>query len=178
MPDSQTEFYTIESHLLANFDRYLFPKSFDCGVEVINGYFRNGLKRSLRSENVSGLAAVSSAGSVLGFCTLALCSLDRQQVASALAQANLPPQVAAVRLVMLGVDKAYQGQGIGRQLLRKLFLQAIRVHSEIPIKGIYLDAAPDAVSFYLLLGFDALDDADTHGSTPMFLPIRALLRAM
>lgn len=164
--------------MLANYDRYQFPRGFDCGIDAINSYFRNGLKRSLRSENVSGMAAVSASSEVIGFCTLTLCSLDRQRVAEVIAQANLLPQVAVIRLVMLGVDKAYQGRGVGRQLLRKLFLQAIRVHSEIPIKGIYLDAAPDAVKFYQLLGFSLIDVPDDRGSTPMFLPIRALLRAM
>lgn len=172
------EAYAIDGHLLANLERYQFPKSFDCGVELINSYFKSGLKRSLRSENVSGLAAVSSNSEIVGFCTLALCSVDRRRVAGVIAQANLLPQIAAIRLVRLGVDKAHQGRGIGRQLLRKLFLQAIRVHREIPIKGIYLDAAPGASKFYEGLSFSAIDDPDDQGSTAMFLPIRTLLRSL
>lgn len=174
-----SEAYAIDGKLLAHYDRYHFPKNFDCGVDVINSYFRNGLKRSLRSENVSGMAAISPAGEVAGFCTLALCSLDRQRVADVIAQANLLPQVAVIRLVMLGVDRSHQGQGVGRQLLRKLFLQAVRIHSEIPIKGIYLDAAPNAVGFYRALGFNLIEEQrDSQDSTPMFLPIRAVLRAL
>lgn len=172
------EAYTIEGQLLANYDRYQFPRGFDCGVDVINSYFRKGLRRSLRSENVSGIAAVSASSEVIGICTLTLCSLDRQHVADLIAPANLLPQVAVVRLVMLGVDRAHQGRGVGRQLLRKFFLQTIRVHSEIPIKGIYLDAPPDAVRFYQRLGFNPMEAPNDYCSTPMFLPIRALLRAM
>lgn len=178
MPNEVTDSYVIDGNLLLNCDRYQFPKRFDCGVELINSYFKNSLKRSLRSENFAGIGAVTTSGAVVGFCTLALCSLDRDRVASNLEQANLPSQVSAIRLVMLGVDKGYQGRGVGRQLLRKAFMQALSVHRQIPIKGLYLDGAPGAVSFYETLGFKPLSQPDERRGTPMLLNIEALLGAV
>jgi GNAT superfamily N-acetyltransferase len=177
MLNEVTDSYVIDGNLLLNCGRYQFPKRFDCGVELINSYFKSSLKRALRSENFAGIGAVTASGAVVGFCTLALCSLERDRVSSHLEQANLPSQVSVIRLVMLGVDKGYQGLGIGRQLLRKAFMQAISVHRQIPIKGIYLDAAPGAVSFYEELGFKPLTRPDESSGTPMLLNIQALLRA-
>jgi GNAT superfamily N-acetyltransferase len=135
------------------------------------------LKRSLQSENVTGIGVFNARLELIGFCTLALCSLDKRVISNALPESNLPPQLPALRLVMLGVDHHWQGKGIGRVLLMESFSQAIRVHREVPLKGVYLDAAPDAVAFYQKLGFTALQYSDLSGSTPMLIGITLLSRA-
>ncbi|MGL4575820.1 MAG: GNAT family N-acetyltransferase [Burkholderiaceae bacterium] len=53
----------------------------------------------------------------------------------------------------LAVDKAYQGQGIGRELIRRTQL-AIGEESNL-----VLLSAPDAMSYYPAAGFTAADNA-------------------
>lgn len=173
----------IDTNVRANLERYVWRKEFDCGLELINRYYGQGLKRSLRSENVLGLGTYLTSEhparrDLAGFCTLALCSLETILVKDALDESNLPAQVSAIRLVMLGVDRSCQGMGMGKALLMKTFAQAIRVHLELPIKGVYLDAAPEAVAFYRSLGFAVLKDKDPSGSTAMFIGIKVLMRAL
>jgi len=168
----------IDSNLLANYTKYNFYKGFDCTLEVINRYYQDNLKRALKSENVMGIGAVSEENNLIGFCTVTLCDLDKPRVRTFLPEGNVLPQVPVVKLAMLGVDSKYQGFGIGQKLLMKAFEQSLKVHSYIPIKGMFLDAAPGAVSFYESLGFEKLDDADDSGSTPMFLHIKYVKAAV
>jgi GNAT superfamily N-acetyltransferase len=178
MKTEETPACEIDSNLLSNFDKYKYFKSFSCGVDVIDSYYKDNLKRALKSENVKAIGAISSTGEVVGFCTLTVTDIDKVTAQNGIDDTNLPRQVPVVRLVMLGVDRNYQGWGIGQRLLMETFKQAARVHKEIPIKGVYLDAAPNAVSFYEELGFKIIDEPDANQSTKMIIGIRVILRAI
>ncbi|PYD03345.1 N-acetyltransferase [Pseudomonas syringae pv. maculicola] len=181
MDDESTEvnlMYVIDSALIVNLNKYRFAKSFDCGLPVINKYYHDNLKRALVSENVSCIGACSASAELIGFCTLTFHELDRGLVKDFLPEGNIMPAVKVIKLAMLGVDAKYQGFGIGRHLLMTAFQRVFKVHGEIPVKGIFLDAAPNALGFYKALGFQALDEPDEHGSTPMFLHIKYVKAAV
>ncbi|MOA42392.1 hypothetical protein D3C78_1644380 [compost metagenome] len=61
--------------------------------------------------------------------------------------------------------------------MQNALIETAQVHLQIPIKGLYLDAAPGAVKFYTELGFKALSDPDEHQSTPMLLGISVIMEA-
>lgn len=168
----------IDGNLLSNFEKYNYIKGFSSGVGVIDSYYKGSLKRALKSENINAIGAVVQTGEVAGFCTVTLADIERKLAQEALSDTNLPIKVPVIRIVMLGVDVNYQGLGIGQQLLMEAFKKAARVHKEIPIKGIYLDSAPNAVSFYEQLGFKKLAEPDVNGSTPMLLGIKVVLKAI
>jgi GNAT superfamily N-acetyltransferase len=144
---------------------------------MLDDYFKSKLKRALKSENVTGIGAINDKGELFAFCTLTFLILDKAKVHSHLDQGNQPSQVPEIKLSMLAVDARYQRQGIGAELLMIAFDQAITVHKTIPIKGMYLDAAPKAIQFYHSLGFKILDEADAEGTTPMFIPIKTMIAA-
>jgi ribosomal protein S18 acetylase RimI-like enzyme len=73
---------------------------------------------------------------------------------------------------MLGVDKRFQAQGIGKRLLRDSFLKTIQVSQLAGCEGIYLLAEKDAVAFYKSLGFIGIKDSEP---LPMFLGIDLIL---
>ncbi|WP_244590643.1 GNAT family N-acetyltransferase [Xenorhabdus mauleonii] len=91
---------------------------------------------------------------------------------------SMPSDLFVVRLVMLGVSVKHQKQGYGHILMREFLEHVIKVHHVMPIKGIFLDADPDAVAFYTLLGFVELGIPAPNGTTPMFLKIQDLLAAI
>lgn len=169
--------YEVDDNLRRNYSSYTFLKGFSCGEALLDDYFKTKLKRALKSENVTGIGAINDKGELFAFCTLTFLILDKARVQTQLEQSNQPPQVPAVKLSMLAVDVSYQGQGIGAELLMMAFDQAITVHHTIPVKGMYLDAAPKAIRFYQSLGFQVLDETGTDGTTPMFLPIRTMIAA-
>lgn len=170
--------YEIDNNLQARFDSYLFLKDFDCGLVMMDEYYKSSLKRALKSENIRGIGAINPASEVVGFGTLTLGHIDRALAQAAIKNTNLPTQLPVVRMVMFGVDRRYQGLGIGQEILRHSFMQAVKVHREVPVKGLYLDAAPNAVSYYGTLGFQALSEPDVKGSTPMLISIEPILQAM
>jgi len=169
--------YEVDNNLRGNYSSYTFPKTFSCGEALLDDYFKTKLKRALKSENVTGIGAVNDKGELFAFCTLTFLILDKARVQTYLEQGNQPPQVPAVKLSMLAVDAPYQRQGIGGELLMVAFDQAITVHKTIPVKGMYLDAAPNAIKFYQSLGFQILDEAGADGTTPMFIPIKTMIAA-
>jgi GNAT superfamily N-acetyltransferase len=136
------------------------------------------LKRALKSENIRGIGAINSAGEVVGFGTLTLGHIDKVLAKAGIKKSNLPSQLPVVRMVMFGVDRRYQGLGVGQEILRHTFIQAAKVHKEVPIKGLYLDAAPNAVSYYESLGFQSLSEPDIRGWTPMLVGIEPILQAI
>jgi GNAT superfamily N-acetyltransferase len=67
----------------------------------------------------------------------------------------MPDPVAVVLLGRLAVDRAYQGQGIGRALFRDAAMRVSRAAGTIGIRGIVVHAiSEEAKKFYLALGFD------------------------
>ncbi|ETF09014.1 GNAT family N-acetyltransferase [Pseudomonas koreensis] len=178
MRTEETPKCEIDRNLLVNFDKYKFSKTFSCGVDVIDSYYKGSFKRALKSENISAIGAIAPTLEIVAFCTLTVSDIDKTSAQNGIEDTNLPSRIPVVRLVMLGVDVKYQGWGIGQTLLMEAFKQAARVHKEIPIKGVYLDAAPTAVSFYEGLGFKIIDEPDTNQSTPMLIGINVILEAI
>lgn len=178
MNEQEIENYEVDANLRQNYETYSYPKYFSCGEEMLDKYLKNNLKRAMKSENVTGIVAVNAAREIIAFCTLTFLILDKTRVENYLGTGNQLPQVPVVKLSMLAVDKNHQKQGIGGELLMYAFEQAVKVHREIPIKGMYLDSAPKAVAFYKAIGFMALDEESQSGTTPMFIPITRMIAAV
>lgn len=177
MSTTETQTYEIDCNLLATHEKYSFPKDFDCGLPVINKYFSTNLRRALRSENIKGIGVVVG-DELVGYCTLTVGEIDKDKAMPGLDSAsNVTKQVPVVRLVMLGVDRKFQKCRLGMALMQHALMEAARVNLQMPIKGLYLDAAPGAVDFYTQLGFKALEGPDARQSTPMLLGISVIMAA-
>ncbi len=59
-----------------------------------------------------------------------------------------------LRIARLGVDKRYQSQGVGGQLLKKMFYLALELEALVGCVGIFVDAKDDAISFYKKYAFE------------------------
>ena len=57
----------------------------------------------------------------------------------------------------MGVDKKYQGKGIGLSLIKMVFKLALEQKEKVGCIGVVVDAKEDAVAFYKKLGFIELD---------------------
>lgn len=177
MTDDNPDYY-IKNNLSEENFKLNFIKGFDCGLPMMNKFYKDSLNRAIRAENFRAIGAIGADASLIGFCTLSLAAIERAKLKPALVESNLPNQLSVVRLIMLAVEKAHQGKGIAKEMLRVAFKQAAQVHEQIPIKGIYLDSAPGSVSFYEELGFFKLSEADENNSTPMLLRIDTVLMVL
>jgi len=72
---------------------------------------------------------------------------------------------------MLGVDNAYQGQNLGKRLMREALMMIKNVANQVGSYGMYLDGEAAAIVFYQKLGFVLLDGNKAPDHSPMFLPL-------
>lgn len=151
-------------------------KHFDCGNAVINSFVRNSLKKSVKDGNCAAKALIDEkTGELIGVCSFTAYSLDKSKLAGTIG-GSLPNDVGVVRLIMLGVATKEQKKGYGQDLLCEFFEHVKLIHQALPVKGVYLDADPDAVSFYARLGFVELNEPpNAFGAVPMFLAIQHIL---
>ena len=120
---------------------------------------------------------------VVGFATVAACSVERASVPSARLRKRLPAYpLPVLRLARLGVDTRAQGLGIGKALLRHVLALAVEQRDRIGCVGVITDAKPEAVSFYERLGFAAVEgvrEGLLHGEPlPTFLAIDTVASAL
>ncbi len=77
-----------------------------------------------------------------------------------------------MRIGKLAVDRAMQGEGLGKILLMECFRKAVRLSSEVGIFAIAVDALNEEVkAFYLKYGFTPLED----NQLSLFIPVRTVL---
>ncbi|RLA20700.1 MAG: N-acetyltransferase [Gammaproteobacteria bacterium] len=170
------------SFILEGYDpakTYFQQKKFDCENDVINRFVASGLKKQVR-DNLSKcfvLLDQDTSDKFVGFYTLTSFAIDAPLLES-ISKGRLPNKVPCTRMVMLGVDKAYQKQNLGLKLLVNAIDRTISASQHIGVLGLYLDADPPAVGFYLAHGFVALKDRHNEQSTPMFLHIETAKAAL
>lgn len=156
---------------------YLDQKKFSCGNEKIDKFVRNSLKSQVRN-NLSVAYVITDSDEkdkFVGFLTIAQHSID-MSLLEALQLGSLPRNIPCSRLIMLGVDQAYKGQGLGRQLMRQAFVATKAIAQVAGCYGMYLDADPNprTLDFYEKLGFVFLDGNKSPADSPMFLPITSI----
>ncbi len=136
--------------LLSEYDQI---GQFDCGVEVINDWLAKHSKRARSLGTAVAYISQLENGAVAGFYTLSMHSLDRAQTGDWLSR-NSPQKIPAVKLGMLAVDKTYQGQGLGEDLLQNALRKAYDAARPIGVKAITVEPYDDSVrTFYLKRGF-------------------------
>jgi GNAT superfamily N-acetyltransferase len=128
-------------------------RDFDSGEPSLDDW----LKRRARANQVSGASrtyVVSNDNHVIAYYALASGAVT-VDTATGRFRRNMPDPIPVAVLARLAVDRAWQGQGIGRVLFRDAALRVTNAADAIGIRGIVVHAISDeAKSFYLALGFD------------------------
>ena len=128
---------------------------FACGVELIDAW----VAKHARKARTMGTAVVYVScceGVLAGFYTLSSQSIAREGLHGWMAR-NAPAQIPVILLGMFGVDKHYQGQGLGHDLLLDAVRRAQNVAAQIGAKALVVDPYDDAArSFYARYGFRPL----------------------
>jgi GNAT superfamily N-acetyltransferase len=124
---------------------------FDCGVAPLNDW----LQRRARPNSASGAShtyVACDGGRVVAYYALAAGAVASSASPGRLRR-NMPDPIPIVVLGRLAIDRAYQGQGIGRALFRDAALRVLQAADIIGIRGLLVDAISDeAKAFYLALG--------------------------
>ena len=125
---------------------------FDSGEQSLD----NWLKKRALANQVSGASRtfVACEGRrVAGYYALASGAVTVASVPGKFRR-NMPDPIPVVLLGRLAVDRAWQGQELGRSLFRDAAMRVSHAADTIGIRGIVVHALSDAArKFYLALGF-------------------------
>ena len=115
------------------------------------------LKRRALANQASGAArtfVVCEANKIVGYYALASGAVS-VAAAPGRFRRNMPDPIPVAVLARLAVDRAYQGRGLGRALVRDGARRVVHAAEAIGIRGILVHAiSGEAKMFYLGLGFD------------------------
>lgn len=125
---------------------------FDCGEPVLNDWLR---RRALQNQQsgASSTYVILDEMRVVGYYSLAAGSVARE-TAPGRVRRNMPEPIPVVVLGRLAIDRAFQGQGLGRALLRDALLRIINASDIIGVRAILVHTLSDrARRFYEKHGF-------------------------
>ena len=94
---------------------------------------------------------------ISGFATISTGEITAETLSKNLRKRLPNYPLPILRLSRLAVDNQFQGQGLGKQLLKAVFKLAIEMRQQYGYVGIVVDAKPEAIAFYHSLGFSALE---------------------
>jgi predicted N-acetyltransferase YhbS len=126
--------------------------AFTSGVAPLDEW----LKRRARRNEVEGASRtfVCCAGRrVIGYYSLSAASVLREAATSKVRR-NMPEPVPTVLIGRLAVDQAWQGQGLGADLLRNAVLRVVAAAETVGVRAILVHALSEqAKTFYEKHGF-------------------------
>jgi len=149
-------------------------KQFDCGEHLLNKYLEQ-ITRQCGRDNINGLLLLEG-DKVVGFVTASLYQLRRDEVPEGTFPYAVPPVFTVMKVPMIAIDKQYQRQGWGDELLRAILDYCIEGADVVRgIKGVYLDAKVGARAFYESFDFEATsEEVSANDTIPMFISMDTL----
>lgn len=125
---------------------------FESGESTLDHWLKH---RALRNQGsgASRTYVLCADGQVIAYYCLATASIMSEQ-ASGRIRRNMPDPIPAMVLGRLAVDHRWQGQGIGKALLRDAILRTVQVSEIVGVRALLVHALTEsAVNFYQAHGF-------------------------
>jgi GNAT superfamily N-acetyltransferase len=135
---------------------------FDCGDETLNRFLAKFALSSELSHSSRTYVALSE-GKIAGYYSLTVTSLEYEQGSKRLQKGLARHLIPMLLLARLAVDRRFQRQGLGAELLRDAMLRAISVSDQAGVRGVLVHAKDDAAKrFYQRFDFEPLAGNDLH----------------
>jgi predicted N-acetyltransferase YhbS len=153
---------------------------FRSGHEALDRFFhRYAGQNQFRFHIGTTYVAIDASETIVGFVTLASCSLDLRDLSKKHAKRLPAYPIPALRIARMAVAVDSQRSGIGEQLMRNAFLIARDQARKSGCAFVVVDAKPGSDSYYERWGFEFVD-VETGGidtrpvPIPMFLELGAI----
>ncbi len=136
-------------------------EAFDCGDEAPNDFLRRYARKShVRGGAKTFLAISDTDKTILGFYSLSPASVDYARTPEIVRRGLAKHDVPGFRLARLAVDRQWQGQGIGGQLLLAAGCRCLLAAVEVGGIVLVIDAKNEKVAgWYAGYGAVPLTDA-------------------
>lgn len=152
-------------------------ESFDCGEPALNEFLRRHARRSHELGGAKTFAAVDSndGRTILGFYSLSPASIAFARTPEVVKRGLARHEVPGFRLARLGVDRRFQGQGLGGQLLMAAGRRCVLAAAEVGGVALVIDAKNETAAGWYA-GFGAVQLADAP--LTLMLPLSTISAAL
>lgn len=153
---------------------------FDCGDAALNDFLCRYARKSHELGGAKTFLAIDDADgtTILGFYSLSPAAVAYAQTPEILRRGLARHDVPGFRLARLAVDRRFQGEGLGGQLLLAAGRRCLRASAEVGGIALVIDAKNDRVAaWYASYGAVALLDAPLTLLLPLATIEAALKRA-
>jgi len=154
-------------------------EAFDCGEEALNEFLRRYARKSHELGGAKTFLAIDDAeDAVLGFYSLSPASVAYARTPEVTRRGLARHDVPGFRLARLAVDRRFQGQGIGGQLLLAAGRRCLLASAEVGGVVLVIDAKNERVAeWYASYGALPLLDAPLTLLLPLATIDAALKKA-
>ena len=169
---------TIEYLLLSKLNRQPDFSNFNSGDRFLDNFAANKLAKADK-KNDNRVYVALDGDKVVGYATMKVFMINNDEYS--ILPSKYPRLVPVLMLEQIAVDKAYQGKGIGKRLMREVIKATVLVNELAATKGLALWAHPTATDFYQKLAFlkisDGVKQVQGIDLTLMFLHIDTIMDA-
>ena len=131
-----------------------FVDSFDCGQSALNQFLQRFAIVNQKSNSAQTYVSCHS-GSVVGFYSLAVGSVERSKAAPRVIKGIPQHPVPVMILARLAVDLQHQGAGLGKALLKNALLRTAQAADIAGIRALLVHAKDEpARQWYLNWEFE------------------------
>ena len=123
-------------------------EGFDCGEEALNEFLRRYARKSHELGGAKTFLAIYDAdnNTTLGFYSLSPASVEYARTPETVRRGLARRDVPGFRLARLAVDRRFQGQGIGGQLLLSAGRRCLLASAEVGGVVLVIDAKDEGVA--------------------------------
>ncbi len=155
------------------------PPHFECGIRDVDRFIKkDARKHHKRGQTITFCGREKPTGTLLGYYCLSMDAHPTSELPSKIkngSHVQSEKAFPAVYMPYLGVNRGWQGKGIGEHLLMDAVDRAGLIAENVGYFGMTLRAiSPETRKFYCKLGFVPFTDADTF-PVLMILPRRSIV---
>lgn len=146
--------------------------SFDCGYNLLDDYLKKQARQDVERDLSACFVLIDEADVINGYYTLSANSIKRDELPENLLKKLPPsyPDLPAVLLGRLAIDKRLQGKGYGEILLIDALKRCYEISESLGTIAVIVDPIDEnAQKFYDKYGFILLPT-----SKKMFLPMKTI----
>lgn len=152
-------------------------ESFDCGEEALNDFLRRYARKNHDLGAAKTFLAIGDSDDkiILGFYSLSPASVAYSRTPEIVRRGMARHEVPGFRLGRLAVDRRWQGQGIGGQLLLSAGRRCLLAATEVGGVVLVIDAKSERVAKWYA-GYGAVPLVDA--SLTLLLPLKTIESAL
>ncbi len=148
-------------------------RRFCSGQQLVDGWLRQSALQSQKKRLSTTKVLLDAAGRIVGYYTLATSQIDFSDLPADVARSLPRRRLPVAVLAWLGIDRTYQGQGIGKRLLAVALSDCYDAGQTFAFIAVVLDCVDDAAkAFYRQFDFAQLPGYPMR----LYLPFKSLKR--